>query len=452
MHKKRHNSHALPLKITFLFALIAAVIATLLLCLNFLGIGIIATDTDINTSATAPQSLVRDIDKTLQHGENGYTLRKELPIPADQWCILLNDNGDIVWSCQQPKDIPTHYDLEDIAKLSRWFLNDYPVYVHTGDHGLFIYGLPKNAVGKYQLIYSMDWFHTLPYRLIAIFLFNLLLALLLALIFGRHLYKRIQELSAGISDLKAEKPVHLKTKGIFKEAAANLNETAITMERKNEALALRDRARAHWIAGISHDIRTPLAVILGKAESMENDPHTSPEQQAHIAAIIHNTLKVKDLVADLNLVSSLEYDMQPAKKQELRVCPFLRKIVSEFLNSGHNTEVTLELTEEKNVISADPSLLARAITNLLQNAAEHNGEDCTIHIRQYDEGDSTVIIVADNGSGVPQEVLDRINILPETPHGLGLPLACRIIKVHGGTFTPKNKNGFQAEIRLPIKK
>ena len=143
MHKKRHNSHALPLKITFLFALIAAVIATLLLCLNFLGIGIIATDTDINTSATAPQSLVRDIDKTLQHGENGYTLRKELPIPADQWCILLNDNGDIVWSCQQPKDIPTHYDLEDIAKLSRWFLNDYPVYVHTGDHGLFIYGLPK---------------------------------------------------------------------------------------------------------------------------------------------------------------------------------------------------------------------------------------------------------------------------------------------------------------------
>ena len=85
--------------------------------------------------------------------------------------FFLNDDGNIVWSQNKPDDIPTHYSIRDIAKLTHWFLCDYPVFVRTENCGLLILGIPKNAVGKYELIYSMKWFDTLPERIVII-LFN----------------------------------------------------------------------------------------------------------------------------------------------------------------------------------------------------------------------------------------------------------------------------------------
>lgn len=142
------------IKIFLSFSFAAAVIATLLLIMNALGIGVLASDTDLLLQEHSPKSILEDIARNLKETDTGYTLSNGT-IPDDYWCILLDDNGTILWSENQPDDIPTRYSIRDIAKLTHWFLCDYPVFVRAEDYGLLILGIPKNAVGKYELIYSM---------------------------------------------------------------------------------------------------------------------------------------------------------------------------------------------------------------------------------------------------------------------------------------------------------
>ena len=270
------------LKIFLSFSFVAAVIATLLLIINALGLGILASDTDFLLQEHSPKSILEDIARNLKETDTGYTLSNGT-IPDDYWCILLDDNGTILWSENQPDDIPTHYSIRDIAKLTHWFLCDYPVFVRAEDYGLFILGIPKNAVGKYELIYSMKWFDSLPERLVTILFINLAIALFLSLIFGRKLYDNLKTITSAINDLRDEKEVNLPEKGIFRDIRRKLNQTSRSMLCKNALLSEREKARVNWIAGVSHDIRTPLAIILGNAEELEHAPELTESSRKKAA-------------------------------------------------------------------------------------------------------------------------------------------------------------------------
>lgn len=439
------------IKIFVCFTALSATISMILLMINFTGFAFIASDTS-QGDYTFPQRTLEHISESLIKTEHGLKLTDVAIIPPDHWCILIDENGNILWSQNQPDDIPEHYSLNDIARMTRWYLNDYPVYVRTEDYGLLVLGAPKNSVGKYDIQYSMNWFATLPQRILEVLLFNLFLSAALAFLFGLSLYKRLTILTDGIHDLQQEKKVQLKETGIFKELIRNINDTSASIERKNSALTIRDHARLNWIAGISHDIRTPLALVIGNSEALENSKELSEESKKRASAITAQSVKIKKLIEDLNLISSLEYDMQPAKKKPVRLCPFIRETVSSIINSGLSDpcEIELDLHDEKMNISADEFLLERAIFNLINNSLTHNKGGCKILIRAYASDYKAHIIIGDNGTGVPDTILKHISEIPKSAHGLGLPMAYKIIYVHGGRMSFRNENGFIVDIELPI--
>lgn len=439
------------LKIFSVFVLSAAGIATLLLAVNFLGFALVGSDVAYNGSVH-PRRVLSAVSQHMARTPDGLALSDQSILPPQAWCIAINEDGNVIWSQNKPADIPEHYTLTDIARMTRWFLNDYPVYVQTADYGLLVLGLPKNTVGKYAMEYSMTWFDTLPQRILAVLLFNLCLAVLFACVTGFQLYRRLKALMGGIQDLSKEKNVRLKEKGIFKSVCRTLNQTAQVIARKNAALAVRDSARANWIAGISHDIRTPLSVITGYAQALAQNGGQSPESRKKAETILSSSIKISRLIADLNLISSIEYDMQPAKKQPVRLCPLLRRAAAELVNNGlpEQFTISLELQAEQAVVLGDAALLERAVFNLLNNAVVHNPKGCHIRVTADVRENQAHIMISDDGAGVPEAVLSHIDTLPKTTHGVGLPLACRIIAVHGGTFTAYNADGFTAEITLPL--
>lgn len=439
------------LKIFCYFVLTAVIISLILLVINFGGFAFIGSD-GVNVYTNSPKRVLNEVSESLEKGDNGFYIRDKNIVPDGSWCILLDDNGDIIWQQNKPEDIPSHYSIKDIARITRWFLNDYPVYVQIEDYGLLIFGSPKNAVGKYNIEYSMDWFVSLPQRIIKVLLINICLATILACLFGIKLYKRLKMLINGIKDLRQEKSVYLKEKGIFKELCKNINETALTIERKNTALAVRDKARSNWISGISHDIRTPLSVAMGYSEALESCNELSEENRKKAGIITLQIIKIKKLIEDLNLISSLEYDMQPSKKKTVRLCPLLRRVASDIMNSGisEKFKIELDLCSERAVISADESLIERAFFNLINNSIVHNKGGCRIKISEYTSGDTVFIIIADNGAGVPDKVINNISEIPKSAHGMGLPMAYKIISVHGGKLTAENKGGFVVNIELPL--
>ena len=437
------------LKIYIRFTLTATAITMILLIINFLGAGFIWSDT-AKIYGHSPKKVLRHIAENFLSDPDGFALPDGI-LPEQYWCILLNDNGDIIWSKNKPDDIPDHYSIQDIARMTRWFLNDYPVYVDVEDYGLLILGIPKNAVGKYPIEYSMDWFDAFPRRILTILLINLSLAAILAFVFGSSLYHRLRILMQGMDDLRRERPVHIAEGGIFREIYQSINETSDAIGRKNAALAVRDSARANWISGISHDIRTPLSVITGYSEELTACGELSAENQTKAETITRQSVKIKKLVEDLNLISSLEYDMQPSRKKKVGVCPLLRRVVADILNSGipDQFDIELDMQSERSEILADESLLERAIFNLLNNSIIHNAGGCLIHITQFEKGDKVCIKIQDNGSGIPQEVLDNITRIPKSSHGMGLPMAYRIVRAHGGSFAATNINGLMIQMELP---
>ncbi|MDO5572743.1 MAG: HAMP domain-containing sensor histidine kinase [bacterium] len=437
-------------RIGLIFTLTAAVISTFLLVLNFIGFAAVSSDTTrINES---PERLLNQISANLHYENQTCTLNEEVVIPDEDWCILINEQGNIIWSVNQPSDIPTHYTLNDVANMTKWFLKDYPVYVCAKEYGLLVLGVPKNSVGKYNIEYSMSWFETLPQRILTVLVINLILASIFAALLGTRLFKRLREFMNGVRDLRLEKPVSLREKGLFKELSKSINETSAAIERKNAVLARKDHARLNWIAGISHDIRTPLSIIMGNAEALECEESLSDEGHTRTGAILTQSTRIKKLVEDLNLISSLEYDMQPAKKSTVHLCAMLRRIVTDTINSGLSDryEILPELKDEKMTVLADEPLLERAIYNLLHNSIAHNPDGCKIEITAYAASGQAVIVIRDNGVGVPDEVLGSIKEMPQTAHGLGLPMAYKIILVHGGKMIVKNEHGFVVQMELPL--
>lgn len=433
------------------FTLTASVIAVILLVINVWGLGHLLSDYRTNVGGWHPKRLVRDVADALRWDGERFILTEEVAFPEGCWCILVSDDGDVLWELDRPEDIPEHYTLRDIAGMTRWYLNDYPVYVWMVDYGLVVLGFPKDSIAKYDLQYSMDWFSSLGKRFATVLGVNLALAMILALIFGARLYKRLKQMLRGIRDLRDEKPVRIPERGLFKELAKNLNETSRIISAKNSQLALRDRARQNWTAGISHDIRTPLAIVMGNAEALEQDESVPAEGRQKAAVIVTQSMRVKRLVEDLNLISSLEYDGPDRRRDPVKICPLVRSIVTDLLNSGlaEEFEILPKLQFEEAVVAGDRSLLERAVFNLLHNAVTHNPKGCRIEVGVYRHGDRVVICVRDNGEGVPEETLRKMDRMPQTTHGIGLPLVYRIARIHGGIFTGENDNGFLGRMELP---
>ena len=189
-------------------------------------------------------------------------------------------------------------------------------------------------------------------------------------------------------------------------------------------------------------------MVMGYSESLSASPDLSEENKSKARLITAQSIKIKKMVDDLNLISSLEYDMQPAKKKEVKICPLIRNIITEIINNGLS-EINLDFKAEKAAITGDESLLERAFFNIVNNAVVHNEDGCTINIYEYTDNGNVYIKITDNGSGISEDIINNISVIPKSAHGLGLPMAYKIINVHGGKMSIKNDLGLSIWISFP---
>ncbi|AVD36059.1 sensor histidine kinase [Clostridioides difficile] len=379
------------------------------------------------------------------------------------WAMLINNNGDRVWGFDLPKEIPSHYTLTDVAKFSRFFLKDYPVYVWEYPNGILVTGYPKDKYTKFNLTYTIKEIKQFPMLIICMFLVNAIVIFLIALFIGLKMVKSIKPIINGIKLISNGEPVILKEKGILSDISKSINTVSKELQMKDEKLRNKDEARSNWIAGISHDIRTPLSMIIGYAGELEESRNLSNKEQEQVSIICNQGVKIRELVNDLNLVSKLEYNMQVLNCDKIRVSTFLRELVSEFINDNLDNDfyIELDILNEDIIVDADKKLLKRAISNLIQNSITHNQQGCNIKVISKSDLDFCYIIVEDDGKGMSQEKINSLlksqNGLSEAyakgqNHGLGILIVAGIINAHGGKLdiTSIDGKGLKTILKLPI--
>ena len=179
------------------------------------------------------------------------------------WAMVLDDTGHIRWSYALPDALNHAYTTGEVAGFARWYLDDYPVFCWAEDYGLFVIGLARGSLWKCSIYTSPEYILSLAKTIPLGFGLLLLLAAICCFLLSWQGAKRLETVASGLDALAEGQTVQLPTEGFAGELAEKLNRTSAQLQTRNELLARRDDARTSWIAGVSHDVRTPLALILG---------------------------------------------------------------------------------------------------------------------------------------------------------------------------------------------
>lgn len=357
------------------------------------------------------------------------------------WAMVLDDNGNVIWQQDLPQKLNHRYTASEVAVFSHWYLADYPVQCWAADYGLFVVAEPVGTCWKYNINMNQKMLIMLAKSIQPTMVELLLVVLGCCLFFSWRGNKSLQTVTAGLDTLAQGGTVSLPAAGFAGELAQKLNENSEQLRRRNEIIARRDTARTEWIAGVSHDIRTPLALILGWAEQLQRDATLPAAARQKAGGICTQCEKIRSLIEDLNLTSKLQYGAQPLRCQPTQAGPLLRRLAAEFCDSPLATRCTVALEiapdADKAILDADAALLARAVENLLHNAACHNPGPVQVQLSAVRTGKTLRITIADDGAGYPPAVLHVVE---------------QIIRAHGGTaaFARNAPRGAKAVLVLPV--
>ena len=341
-----------------------------------------------------------------------------------------------------PEEVPQNYNVQDVALFSKGYLEDYPVFVWNTDEGLLVLGYPKDSYMKITSnYYSIEAIQKIPFYVMGMLGMDALCLFLAYYFSKRRIIQNTEPIVEAIETLADGKPASLHIDGELSEIAASVNKASQIISRQNEA-------RANWISGVSHDIRTPLSMIMGYAGRIAANEATTDKVREQAEIVRKQSVKIKELVQDLNLVSQLEYEMQPLHKEQIRLSKLIRSYVAELLNSGISDAYTIEIDiapeAENAMLECDARLISRAINNLVQNSIKHNPQGCKILLSLKYTEETLTLSVADNGVGLTPEKLQELEEKPhymestderlDLRHGLGLLLVRQIVEAHDGSM------------------
>ena len=413
------------------------------------------------TSETLDLSISEIRDSITLDGTGHLTAAGELAEMLEKnhaWAMVLDDTGTVIFQSQLPEELPRRYTTADVAKFSRWYLGDYPVYVQEHPQGLLVVGGEKGSQAKYYFSVNESYVRKLLVGLAAVFLTNIIVVVLLIWKNTRHIEKAVTPILRGIETVSSGQPINLPEKGELAEINRQLNKAGAFIAKK-------DSARADWISGVSHDVRTPLSVILGFAGQLE-DNQTLPASAREQASYIRKQgERLRSLISDLNLTSKLEYSMQPLRMEKVYLVELARQVVCEFLDGGLEAryQIVFDSSQESETASVmgDEALLKRALYNLIQNSVIHNPKGCVISVSVARNETGITVMVSDDGIGVSTEKLEKLrattNHLENTDerlnlrHGLGVLLVRQIVEAHHGIMEIESapQNGYQTVLVFP---
>ena len=221
---------------------------------------------------------------------------------------------------------------------------------------------------------------------------------------------------------------------------------------KGIVLTLRDDASEHkvsemgrdFIANASHELRTPITIIRGFAETLRDiDEISSDMLEGILEKIIRNCKRMNHLVANLLTLADLD-DANPGTLYETDIVTLVDDCNRNLLLIHPDTFLEILHNKEHIVLPLNGDLFGLALTNLLQNAVKYSDGNASIRITVEDRENEVLIKIADKGVGIPQQdlphIFDRFYTVDKAHSrslggaGLGLSIVRRIVEKHRGTI------------------
>lgn len=240
----------------------------------------------------------------------------------------------------------------------------------------------------------------------------------------------------------------------------DMQESILAEQEKNRKY---EKARTDMIAGISHDLRTPLTAMRGTVKGLMDGVASTPEQQKKfLQAAYRRTGDMDMLLNQLLYLSRMETGNMPISMQTIEIGAFLKSYVrgkQEVIETGKE-KITADTKEITAGVLIDPEQLQRVLDNLVENSRKYSE---TIPLRMKIKLEKTPkgvsICFQDNGVGVPEEKLPYIfeefyrgdeSRNKKEGNGLGLYIVKYLMEAMGGSVRAENADGLAVYLELPI--
>ena len=280
---------------------------------------------------------------------------------------------------------------------------------------------------------------TLRVQILCIGVLFFVLAGLLAVWMSRFIAKPIEDINRSSKELaRGNYEVSFNGHG-YRE----ITELSDTLNVTAQALGRVDRLRKDLVANVSHDLRTPLTMIIGYGEVMRDIP--GENTPGNIQIIVDEAQRLSLLVNDLLDLSQVEAGVRRMEKSRFNLTEEIRKTLSRYQKLVEQQGYTVEFEAEEDAwVQADQVKIGQVIYNLINNAISFTGKGKRVTVRQNITASQVRIDVIDYGVGIPPEEMDSIwdrYYSKKTPHrravigtGLGLSIVKEILQLHNAAF------------------
>ena len=301
-------------------------------------------------------------------------------------------------------------------------------------------------------------------RAIVLGLAALGISVLLVLLFGvelaravAHPVRRVSEASKRVAggDLSVRLPeqgpaeVH-DLAASFNEMAASLERSKHEVEEQHRQLRESERLRSELVSVISHEVRTPLACVLGYTSLLQTRPVDEATRQEYLSIISDEARRVEGLVGDLVDVKRIEQGRLELEPEPFDLGALVKEQVRIFEGRSERHTIQLDSAGDSLVVRADRNRLAQVIANLLANAVKYSPEGGVVEVDAAVHNGDVRVSVRDHGIGISEADRPRIftkffrgskGLAGIGGMGLGLAVSRDIVEAHGGRMGFESKVG-----------
>jgi two-component system, OmpR family, phosphate regulon sensor histidine kinase PhoR len=220
------------------------------------------------------------------------------------------------------------------------------------------------------------------------------------------------------------------------------------------ALKRLEAVRRDFVANVSHELKTPLTVVRGYAETLAKDDPPADMRAQFLKAMLDNAHRMQRLIDDLLDLSRIESRAWEPQPDAVMLAPLAEDV---WRAIGGRARLVVDVAEAPDA-RLDPDAARQILTNVLENAARYTPDHGTVTVRSQRNDGAVSIAISDTGSGIPREHLPRIfeRFYRVDPHrsreaggtGLGLAIVKHLTEAHGGRVEAESRIGAGTTIRL----
>jgi len=300
-------------------------------------------------------------------------------------------------------------------------------------------------------VYRMVWTPFFTF-LFVVFIFIIILAIFsvsMSVVIARTITRSVQVLEDATRRIaEGELDLNVDVKG-----SNEITSLTNSLNKMRNALKEDELRRSRFIMGITHDLKTPLALIKGYAEAIEDGITDDPASRANATEIIVEKAEhLEDMINDLLNFVRMETGEWRTQLEHIDLRAFLQKLVKTMGSDVELLQHTLthDINLPENIcVPMDERLALRAFENLIHNAVRHTPKESIIRIAAIRQENAVEIIVSDNGPGIDGEALPHIfdmffrgtSSRREQGLGLGLAVVKWVVDYHGWTISVASENG-----------